>query len=308
MAEPYAPLLSRRKILGGQEETTSGTANYPSAALSSTAVLEAAINFSDVYGQGIRRPLGNYLGTVKSVPGALRARAEFAHEVRPADQSLPLLTGAGFKLTTGTYGPVSTMADRKTWSFKLWEDGRVKQCYGAVASSLEIMLKTGAPLTFRWSWDGVWQDLATDASMPAQSALTTAPYICTGLTFTIGSAAIPKFETATIRIDNTVAVLPFITSATGLAYGVVTERTFVVSIDTEARKKADLNQYGLTTTATEVALSALFTSGVNTLTIAAPKMQRVDVQSGDRDGVQLDNVTFNCNASSGDDELTFTES
>ena len=54
----------------------------------------------------------------------------------------------------------------------------------------------------------------------------------------------------------------------------------------------------------EQALSIVVSDSDDTITISAPKLQYNNAQEGDREGIEIDDITFQCNPSSGDDELT----
>lgn len=308
MPEPFAPRLRRKKLLGGAEESSPGTDVYSliTAALASTQVQNLSLDLRDLYSAGRREPHSRNLSSVTAVPGSRRADLRFTTVVSPGDRSLSMLTMAGMRFSGGIYSPTSDASLRKTWSFKLWEDGRVRRCYG-VAADLVSTLKVGEPLMFEWAASGVFSDLDTDAAMPSNPTYAALPYVCRSITLTLGGAALPRVQTATIRLNNNVVGLESLTSTDGFAYFHVVSRRPQIVIDSEARLKAELDTYGLTTTPTEGAISIVLTRGSSTLSISAPKAQRVQVDEGERDGILLDQVTFDLNGNSGDDEITFTE-
>src|SRR5690606_35252227 len=63
MAEPYAPLLTRKKLLGGAEESTSGTAATVTTPLANTIVYDIKLELQDVMADNERTPDGLYLGS-----------------------------------------------------------------------------------------------------------------------------------------------------------------------------------------------------------------------------------------------------
>ena len=77
-------------------------------------------------------------------------------------------------------------------------------------------------------------------------------------------------------------------------------------MDAQSRLVATEDVYGEWLTGTEQALSLVVADDNDTITIAAPKLQRNNIQEGDREGVQIDNITFQLNksAAAGDDEFT----
>ena len=96
------------------------------------------------------------------------------------------------------------------------------------------------------------------------------------------------------------------TTSQGILHYHVEDREPTITLDTEASLTADYDNYSLFLGGTEVAFSAAFAISGHTLTIAAPKVQRVGVTDGERGNKRVDELKLQCNASSGDDELTFT--
>ena len=72
----------------------------------------------------------------------------------------------------------------------------------------------------------------------------------------------------------------------------------------ESRLVATYDVFGKWLAGTEEALSIVLDDGTDVITFSAPKLQRTNVQEGDRSGLQIDDVSFACNPSSGDDEFT----
>ena len=112
MAEPQPPLLRRRMQLGAaQEDVASGTFATMTDPMVATSIYDAQLDLVNVYDDGKRAPLGIHLGHVLAAPGVLGARLSFRNEIRPGDQTLPLLTGAGMTSAAGTYA-TSSMVEK----------------------------------------------------------------------------------------------------------------------------------------------------------------------------------------------------
>lgn len=312
MAEPLNPLLRRKSIVAAVEETTKGTEQSVTSAMAGTNAYDAIMNLREVYDFGRREPHLSHLDSVQAVAGRQKADFSFKTMVAPGDQTLPLLTGCGWALGGGTYSPTSSQSSMKTWSFRVYEDGRVKKMFGASMDFI-LTLEVGKPAMMEFVAQGVWNTLASDASLPTNPTLTNPPYVCQSMTLTLASATVPRTSTVTIRGGVKIIGLDSHTSTYGYAYFTPVGRRPQIVLDTEARLKADLDLHGLITTPTEVAFSAVLTRVVGattySLSIAAPKAQRIQVDDGDRGGVRLDSITLDCNASAtaGNDSLTFTE-
>lgn len=306
MADTVPSLLLRKKVLGGTEETTSGTFPTVSTALGSTHVYDPKMIPQGIVDNGKRMPAGNYLGNYNAFATQRLGQLTFRQELRHGDKFVEMLTGAGFKLATGTYAPTSDMSSRKTWGFKLWEDGRLKALAGA-AADFTISLVNGQIAFCDWTWSGVWVQ-PTDTTLVSQAITNTSPYLVKSMTLTVGGAEVAHISTLTIAMNNTVEMREDVTSAAAFIHGIVTERAPTLTADHEARLVATRDVFGLLLAGTTAAISVVLTDGSNTLTIAVPVAQIINVGDDARGGRLVDTITYQANASSGDDEITFTES
>lgn len=305
MAEPYAPLSARRSLLGGIEETTSGTLGTIAAALTNTAIYDAVMEPVDFTADGERRPGGQYGGNYDAVIGRTAGRLTFRQELRNGDAFVTMLTGAGYTLSTSTYIPASSMAARKTWSFALYEDGRRKALAGC-AGTCRIEMTHGGRAWVNWEWQGIWQ-APTDVALPTLAPNNTQPYVCKAITWTIGAAVPPHTASITIDLGNSIEARESVTASSGIAHFFVSARSPKLTADLEARLVAQRDAYGILLAGTTAALNIVLGTGGNTLTIAAPRAQLINITDGARGGRRIDNQEFQLNASSGDDELAFTQ-
>ena len=312
MAEPYVPLLSRKKLLGASEEAVAGAIETMTVAdLMAANIYDAKMVPLDMLSEGERMPQGHYLGNVTSIIGKQLGQLTFRQELRHGDPfalraGSGLLTGMGYELSTSTYVPTSDMSKPKTWTFALWEDGRKKQLYGCMGTAV-LTWENGGRVFADYTWLGSWQ-APVDESMPAQAPVTTAPYVATSAVFTIGGAAVAQIASGTIDLGASIEPREDITKVSGVVHFHVGSRAPRVTLDLEARKVAEGAGFADLLAMTEAALVLTFTDGTNTLAVAAPKLQRINIGDDERGGRLVDSTEFQCNASAGDDELTFTES
>lgn len=306
MAEPYSPLLGRKKQVGLTEESVSGTAATVTAGIAANCYNIKA-EPGDFFADGKRQPQGNYIGSVPSIAGKTMGTISYTMEVLGGGPFLLHLTGCGYKASTGTYAPSSTMSDRKTWTVVVWEDGRRKQLNGA---SCTVKLKgsngNGSKLTAEFNWSGVWVT-PIDEAMPARAPITTTPYMCKGMTATIGAAAFANVANFEIDLGAEVEERQSITAASGIAHYLVTDIDPKITLDPEARLVANMDAYGLMKAGTTFALILAFTNGSTTLTITAAAAQRQKVSDGERDKKLTDAIELLCCNSSGNDALTLVE-
>jgi hypothetical protein len=296
--------LGRKKLVGATEETTSGTFATVSAALAAN-IYDTKCEPGDFFAGNEREPSGNYVGRVASVAGKQMGTLTYTMDVSPTGPFLSLLTGAGYKASTGTYAPASDLSARKTWSLKCWEDGRCKKLAGAVCK-VTVDMEDGKKVTAKFEWTGVWVT-PIDEAMPAQAPITAAPYVCRGITLTVGAAAIAHVNKISVDLGSEPEERESVTAAAGIAHYLIGEIIPKITMDPEARKVADQDAYGLYLAGGTAALSAALTSGANTLTIAAPAVQRTKVSDGTRGKRLTDELELQCCNSSGDDALTLVE-
>ncbi len=304
MAEPNPPLLGRKKLVGATQETTSGTAATVTAALAANCY-NIKCKPGDFFADGKRQPQGNFMGSVASISSKQSGTVSFDMEVIGGGPFITLLTGAGYKLTTGTYAPSSDMSTRKTWTVVVWEDGRRKQITGA-ACKITLEGVNGAKLIAKFEWTGFWVT-PIDEAMPARAPIATIPYMSRSMTCTMAAAAIAHISKYSIDLGSNVEERQSITASTGIAHYLVTDIDPKIKLDPEARKVADMDAYGLLLAGTPVALVLVLTSGAHSLTITAAAAQRQSVDDGERDKKLTDDIDLLCTVSAGDDALTFTE-
>jgi hypothetical protein len=96
---------------------------------------------------------------------------------------------------------------------------------------------------------------------------------------------------------------PTAIDGSGYAAAVVSDRTPTGTMNPETVLIGTNNVYGKWIGMTEEALSLTLFDADDTVTITAAAIQRTNKQTGDRNGIQVDDVTFQCNKSSGNDEL-----
>lgn len=306
MAEPLVPLLSRKKLVGATEESTSGTFATVSSAMSATSIYDAKFVILDPTSEGERQPNGHYVGSVAAVIGKTMARLTWKQDLRPGDTFAALLTGCGYKVATATYKPTSDMSSRKTWSFKLWEGGRCKKMSGATGKA-KITIPFGGKVTVEYEWTGRYEG-TIDEAMPAQSPIATAVYMGVGLTLTLGGAVVPHTSQVTIDTGGNPVERESLTATLGVAHTFIEEIEPVITMDPEARLVAALDTNGLFVAGTTAAFNMVLTSGSNTMTIAAPAVQRTAVDDSERGKRLVDAITLACRlSSSGDDAISFVE-
>lgn len=305
------PLLQRVRVLAASIEATSGTAET----LDATDAVFNAMNISIQPNiEFIERPGQSAFSPLPGVTGLRGGTCTFTTELFGdgaagvptwADTLLPC---CGWVKSIATFSPKSEApgSNVKTATIAVYENGLKKFLRGA-SGTFKIMLESGKPIRIEWTFTGAYQTEA-DATILAPTYPTIKPLKFSGATFTIGGATPACMASIELDAGNTVVMreCPTASDGSGYAGGIITGRKVVGKMNPETVLIATNDVYGKWVGHTEEALSIAVTDGTDTVTIAAPKIQRTNKQEGDRNGVLIDDVDFQCNrsASAGDDELT----
>lgn len=304
------PLLLRNRVFAAKTEGTIGTAESLTASEAAynayDVVIQPTAEFIKRKGQGAGG--GNIKGTVGPRSGTMTFKTEITGDgaAGPSAAFSVLLPACGMVESTGTFSvklepPGSNV---KTLTLAAYENGVKKVISGAVGS-FKVRFEPGKPVMFDWTFHGVW-GAVSDVSILAPTYPTIAPMRAKSGTLSIGSWA-PCFSSLEIDLGNVITPRSCVTAASGIHSYIITEREVVGSFDPEANLVATSNAdvYGDWLAGEEDSFSLALTDGTDTITFAAPKFQRTNVQEGERQGLQVDNVSFQMNrTNTGNDEFT----
>lgn len=307
-------MLTRKRLLAFAAESTSGTAE-------SLANADAAFNAFDIQfipsiAHDKRQGPGSF-GHIAATMGMRAANVQFKTWVTgdgaggvPTWAST-FLPSCGWVNDSGTFSPITSMPDAngvETATIAVYADGTIEKIRGA-AGTWKAMFSSGKKVLMQWSFWGAYQTRA-DGSLLTPTYPTQKPLRFAASTFTIGGSAPGCIEAIELDAGNVVEPRPCPTNAdgSGVATGLVKNRLPVGKLDPESRLVATEDVWGKWLGGTEEALSIALDDGTDVITFAAPKLQRINVQPGDRNGLQVDQIDFQCNksAAAGDDELTIT--
>ena len=308
------PLLKRVRVLAAKHETTLGTAIAVSAS-------DATFNAYDIDIQGqiehIERPQQGSMSMLAGVtgkrPGTLSFKTALSGDGSAASPGWldTLLPACGFIEATDTFSPNSAPPSttsgtgvNHTVTIAVYENG-VKKFLAGAMGTFKLVFTSGQPVVIEWTFTGVWQ-APVDATTLAPTYDAILPLKFSSATMTIGGSAPGCVNALTIDVGNNVVMRECATNASGLETAIITDRKVTGTWDPESRLVATEDVFGLWLAGTEEAFSLALTDGTDTVTIAAPQAQRTNIQEGDRNGIQVDNITWAANSASsaGDDELT----
>ncbi len=301
------PLVTRRKLMKVSLETVQGTAV---AGTAHAFITECNINPDETAED--RKPHGASAGNAPSSPGELTGTCSFQVELRSngataLDAGLEvLLQGCGLKLTAGVYAPTTIIADQKTITIDVFEDGQKKQIYGAMGN-VTIEGTAAKRIMCRFEFKGVWLTPVA-AALPVVVPSRVLPMRLAGATLTCHgqSSMISKF---TFNPQMVTKAREDVSKAAAIGHMIITDRNPTIGMDPEAELPAGHDAYGIWQAGTEAAISLAMTDGTKTLTLAGAKLEYRQVTEGDRDGILTHelNGQFNINADT-DDDFTLTVS
>lgn len=285
------PLLKRVRVLGAKIEATPGTAETITNA-------EAAFNVFDVECQSTmtvtervqQGGFGMLLSAVEGHGGTcsfkLNPYGDGAGGV-PAWAST-FLPACGMVDTAGVFSPVAEApgANVKTLTIAVYENGIVKTLVGA-AGDMTLNFPTGKLSEMEFTFTGVWKT-PTDGTILAPTYPSILPFRSTG-TFTLGSWT-PCFETLSVALGNNVILRECQDDVSGYKSAAITERKPVITVNPEASLVAVDDHYDDWIDSVSKAMNYAITDGTDSLTFNAPAVQYTNVQEGDRNGIQTDDL------------------
>ena len=306
-------LLKRKRVLAAKIEGTAGTAETLANADVLYGAYDVMVQPNIPFEQRMAGGSGSQdVGTLGAYAGTCTFKTELRGDGAggiPAWAST-LLPACGYVASAQVYSPRTEApgTNVKTLTIASYQDGKKKFLRGAVGDC-SIAYVSGSRIVIDWTFQGVWQ-APVDADVLSTAASYGTAFRWSNSTFTIGGSAPGCAETMTIAFGNAITMRPCPTPSdgSGIETGIITGRRPTINLDPEARTVTNENVYGKWLSGNEEALSVAVTDGTDTITIAAPKTQRVNVQEGDRNEIETDQIELQCNksAAAGNDELSIT--
>lgn len=300
------PIVARRRSLGVGVESTKGTAATVTTVMAATNVYDAKMVPVDLLGDGKRELHLNSSGTPPRVPGARKGKLTFKTELCFGDVTDTLLSGCGFEVAAHVATPTTDISAQKTLTFKLWEGGRVKTMYGCSGSFTLENGGTGQRVVVSWEFQGIWGGTA-DAAMPSDSMASYKPFTAKGATLTVGGSGIAPIDTFSLKSGSDTQMSENITKATGIGYFYAGDIQPTLSLDPEARLVVAYDTFGKLLAGTAEAISlTIVDADSHSFVIAAPKAQRIDVDTDERGKKAIDKTEFELHIDAGDDQIEIT--
>lgn len=177
---------------------------------------------------------------------------------------------------------------------------------GAVGT-FKISMPAGKPAELDFSFKGVY-NTPTDTSLATptfESTVDSVPLVkSASLTYNANSSLyVSKCE---MDIANSIAMRDSVNAAFGIAGFQVTGRKPNISIDPEAESIATIDWRSDVLANPRAFSMVIGATAGNIVTFSIPKMNVVDIEYGDRDGILTNTIKaeMTANSASGDDELS----
>lgn len=303
-------MTKRLRTLAAKTETTPGTAETLAAADAGIVAFDPMIQPNIEFEQ---RPKQNSFSHQPGELGYYAGTCTFQTELTGDGAggvpfwAATLLPACGFVQNLGVFSPKSEApgANVKTITIGVFQNGKYKVLRGAAGNAV-FTFPTGRRVLIDWTFNGVFV-LPVDNPGITPTYPTNRPFRFSAVAFSIGGGP-GCVEEMTLDLGRTVVPrpCPTPTDGSGIENFMITSGLPTGTLNPEARTVAVEDVYGKWLAGTEEAMLLEFDDGTDKISIAAPKTQRVNVQEGDRDDIETDDVEYQCNAITTDDELTIS--
>jgi hypothetical protein len=303
--------LKRKRVLAAKIEATPGTAETLLAA-------DASFNVYNLIAQQeiemeSREAQGGF-GMHPSLAGGRKGRITFSIDsswdgtaTKPswADTFLP---ACGWVKSSQVFTPRTEVpgANVKTLTMAIYQDGMRKILAGC-AGTFTMNNPTGRTAVFNFDFQGIWQ-APTDVAILAPTYPTSLGLRYASSTTTWDSVAL-CLENITLDSGNTITIKECAGSVSGYDYALITNRVVTVTGNPESKLVATQDRFGQLIANSEAVLTWNLDGPTNSvLTLSAPKAQIIDIKEGDRNGLVIDDITWQCNrnGSNIDQEISMT--
>ena len=307
------PLLRRRRVFAAKTEATIGTAE----SLTGTEGVYNARDFDIKPNIAITRREGQGgFNKLIGIPEGMSGTATITHDLTYNGTDIPawasvLLPACGWVETTGVFSPVSQSpggsGKPKTLTIGCYKDGKLQLISGAMGT-FKIVAPTGKNAYIEFTFTGKYSSNETDTALISPTYPTVLPLRVAQGALTWNSVALC---TSSVEIDagNNVIMRECVNASdrSGYVSALVTDRAPIITADPESVLVATQNRDSLWLTPTAAAFSLQIGTTGSSITIAAPAAQLENKDNGERNGMDVDSLTWLATAgSSADTELTIT--
>lgn len=301
-------LLKHKKLIAVGVETTKGTA----LSTGLTQVIGYDIKCKHESGKTERKISGKAGGhTGKSLDdGLLKGTLKFKTELHTTGTQqwspglLILMQGCGLLATGQALTPTTAIADQKSLTMWVYEDGRCKKLYGCAGNY--TFTPDGNKIAIEFDFTGIWagvSDLAVPTvALPATIPL---PWSASGNSFTFNSVVsyLSKFS---FTGGNVVSPRMYLGAP---VHYFISDRSPELSGDPEAKLVATNALHAAELADTQFAATLVIGNGTDKFTLTGTYFQLDDIEDGERENLLTDEFKGKYttqNPSAGDNEYSMT--
>lgn len=193
-----------------------------------------------------------------------------------------------------------------TLTMGLWQDGKYQQLHGA-QGTVKFIGTAGQIIRLEFTFTGIYTS-DVDGQLPEPVFPTVYPIHLRAAGDLSLDAWTPRVATFELMANNDVQLEEDATSATGYIFAAINDQTFTGKIDPEKRlaAEADLRGEWVAGTGRDFTLALGAGGDGKSVTFAAPILQPMNIQDGERKKLLTDELEFMLHPDSGRDELTLT--
>ncbi len=296
------PLISRRSVFAAKIEATPGTAESITASEgvfnAQDIVLNANPTFTERPGQG---GVGRRSSVVEGHTGQMTFRTEVAYD----GTNIPTWASVLFPACglvdngSGVFYPIfeAPGTSVKTATLAQYLDGKRRTLRGA-SGTFQAVFETGKLAYIDWTFTGIWGGETATALIAPNYPDGDTPLRVSGGSTTFNSVN-ACCRQVTFDVGNTVVGLECNddpTNTTGFHYFLITDRNPTITGDPLSRLISGQDRMGMMFGSTEAAfVISLAAPSSSAITLTAPRAQLLSNQLGDRDGMFVDQLQWQCN-------------
>ena len=301
-------MITQNKLLLAKIESPYGTEPTPTTGSNFIAVHNIRVTPQMTYNESLATDIS--LSPRAGTLGSKYIEVSFDHQLQMATDTPPidpLLLSCGYTdtSTNGVYLPRTTGFQSCTlWVYEEDIVWKVNGCRGNVVFNYNA----GQPVTLSFTMQGRYAK-PTDTTFPITCTDNGGkPCVAMNRAFAFNSIAAPT-ESLSFSLNNTLAQQPNMDDAVaqGIQEIVITNRDPSGSFNPKLVKASDTPDYWTDFEAvTERAITYVVGDGTSTLSISLPKVEIMNITTGDQNGIMIYDIPFKCVRSSGDDEISLT--
>lgn len=310
--------LRKKTVVAAKLETTLGVAESLAAADAQFVAYDfnATLN-----GEAETRDAPGTLSKLDSIIGPRSWDFTFKVELAGSGQALTnpdyadvFLPAVGMADTSNVFAllsgmPVASAGSPRTITIAGYQDGRKVTASGCMGS-MKLVFPNGKRAYAEFTFKGKYESV-TDASLLEPTLPSVIPPRAANLTFTLGAATPGKTNQVEVDLQNEVTLAEDLSdtgASAGYCYARIVDRNPMITASLEQQLVASNDLYGKWEAGTTEAFVLKIGGATwNAIQLDAPKAQIVGIAPGEREGINTDDVTWECKRNTAnEDELTLS--